>query len=360
MAANATMREFFGTFPHMTSLALFAFLVSLVATLLVRRLALRWHTPYAQDASQRLHVGYVPRLGGLGVLAGWACALAALPLLQRLGMAGNIDLARLALPWWAAALLPAFAGGVLEDLTQRLTVRWRLLLTLASGLLAWALLGAQVPRLGFGWLDGYWSAAPWLGVALVVCLAFAHVAIQLGDRELASIAIALAAATAGFLFWNYPRGLVFAGDSGAYLWGLVIAMLSVLLVQRHPGVSPWFPVLVLMYPVWETIFSIYRKLARGDSPGMADALHLHQLIYRRLACSVLQEDEAAAMLKRNSRTAPYLWGFLLLTVAPAVLFWRNSAVLLAFCLLFAASYVAAYLSLVHFKAQRVFGRRSDS
>ena len=73
MAANATMREFFGTFPpHMTSLALFAFLVSLVATLLVRRLALRWHTPYAQDASQRLHVGYVPRLGGLGVFAGWA------------------------------------------------------------------------------------------------------------------------------------------------------------------------------------------------------------------------------------------------------------------------------------------------
>ena len=60
-------------------------------------------------------------------------------------MAGNIDLARLALPWWAAALLPAFTGGVLEDLTQRLMVRWRLLLTLVSGLLAWALLGAQVP-----------------------------------------------------------------------------------------------------------------------------------------------------------------------------------------------------------------------
>ena len=76
MAANATMREFFGTFSHMTSLALFAFLVSLVATLLVRRLALRWHTPYAQDASQRLHVGYVPRLGGLGLRP---CGAAAAP-----------------------------------------------------------------------------------------------------------------------------------------------------------------------------------------------------------------------------------------------------------------------------------------
>ena len=72
--------------------------------------------------------------------------------------------------------------------------------------------------------------------------------------------ICLAGATAGFLVWNYPRGLIFAGDGGAYLWGVVIAMASVLLVQRHALVSPWFPMLLLIYPVWETLFSIYRKL----------------------------------------------------------------------------------------------------
>ena len=42
---------------------------------------------------------------------------------------------------------------------------------------------------------------------------------------------------------------------------------GVLLVQRHPTVSPWFPMLLLMYPVGETLFSIYRKLARGQSPS---------------------------------------------------------------------------------------------
>ncbi|MDO5087352.1 MAG: glycosyltransferase [Comamonadaceae bacterium] len=367
----------------MISLALLAFLVSLVVTLGVRRLARRLHAPYAYDAPQRFHVGHVPRLGGIGLLAGWLAALAALPLLQRTGMAGNIDTTRLAWPLWLLAVLPAFAGGVLEDLTQRLAVRWRLLLTLASGLLAWGLLGTAVPRLGFAVIDGWWSAWPWLGVALgmlavaglphafniidgvnglagavalVVCLALAHVALQVGDRELATVAVVLAAATAGFLVWNYPRGLVFAGDAGAYLWGLVIALLSLLLVQRHPAVSPWFPMLLLIYPVWETVFSIYRKLARGDSPGMADALHLHQLVYRRLARSVLHEDEAEAMLQRNSRTAPYLWSFIALTVTPAVLFWRYSGVLLGFCLLFAVSYVAAYVGLVRFKAQRVFRR----
>ena len=363
----------------MISLALLAFVVSLVATLWVRRVFTR-HAgacAYADDAPQRFHLGDTPRMGGLGMLAGWALALAALPLLQWARMAGNIDSARLNLAMWLLMLLPAFAGGVVEDRTQRLPVRWRMLLTLTSGLLAWTLLGASVPQLGFDWIDLHWRARPWLGialavlavtglphafniidgynglagsVALVVCLALAHVALQVGDRELAAMAIALAAATAGFMVWNYPRGLIFAGDAGAYLWGLLIAAISLQLVQRHPIVSPWFPMLLLIYPVWETLFSIYRKLARGVSPSVADALHFHQLIYRRIVRSVFHGDDVARrMLMRNNRTSPYLWAFTMLSVVPAVLFWHTSWVLIACCVLFIASYVGAYLAIVRFK-----------
>ncbi len=298
-------------------------------------------------------------------------------------MAGNIAPALLNFQSWLLVLLPAFVGGVLEDLTQRLAVLWRLLLTLVSAILAAWVLELTVPRLGFAAMDGAWAAWPWFGmalaalavtglphafniidgynglagmVALVACLALAHVALQVGDRELAAAAVALAAATGGFLVWNYPRGLIFAGDAGAYFWGILIAIISVKLVQRHPIVSPWFPMLLLIYPVWETVFSIYRKLWRGVSPGMADALHLHQLVYRRLVRSVLHEDEAKNMLKRNNRTAPYLWSFIVLTVVPAVLFWRYSAVLLAFCALFAISYVVAYMTLVRFKVPRMLQR----
>ena len=389
-SADATMRGFFSCAPRrpgprparlcMLSLALLAFALSLVATLWARRLFQRQAVRYDADAPQRFHFGDTPRMGGMGVLLGWALALAALPLLQAIGMAGNIDGARLQLPLWLLMLLPAFAGGVVEDLTQRLRVSWRMLLTLTSGLLAWVLLGVSVPHLGFAWVDGVWGAWPGLGialavlavtglphafniidgynglagsVALVVCLALAHVALQVGDRELAAMVVTLAAAIAGFLVWNYPRGLIFAGDAGAYLWGLLIAVSSLLLVQRHPIVSPWFPMLLLIYPVWETVFSIYRKLARGDSPGLADALHLHQLVYRRLVRSVLHEDEAQSLLKRNNRTTPYLWGFMVLSVTPALLFWRYSEVLLAFCVLFAVCYVWAYLTLIRFKVPRV-------
>jgi len=123
-------------------------------------------------------------------------------------------------------------------------------------------------------------------------------------------------------------------------------------VQRHGEVSPWFPMLLLIYPVWETVFSIYRKLARGVSPGVADALHFHQLIYRRIVRGVFHDDASRRLLIRNNRTSPYLWGFTLLTVVPAVLFWNNTAVLMACCVLFVVSYVLAYLMLVRFKVPR--------
>jgi UDP-N-acetylmuramyl pentapeptide phosphotransferase/UDP-N-acetylglucosamine-1-phosphate transferase len=132
----------------------------------------------------------------------------------------------------------------------------------------------------------------------------------------------------------------------------VIAVASVSLVQRHDSVSPWFPMLLLIYPVWETMFSIYRKVARGQSPGTADALHFHQLIFRRIVRVAFTDDEARQLLARNNRTSPYLWMFAALSVVPAVLFWRNTLALMLCCALFVTTYVLAYLMIVRFKVPR--------
>lgn len=283
-----------------------------------------------------------------------------------------------ALAWCAAAMIATF-GGAVEDLWHQLRARWRLGLTLLAGLSATWLLGLRVGSFGIPPVDQVWALSPWPGIALAViaiaglphafnlidgynglagavagicCLAIAYVALQVGDRQLAAITLVLAGATAGFLFWNYPRGLIFAGDGGAYLWGTVIAMASVLLVQRHPQVSPWFPMLLLSYPVLETAFSVYRKLVRGQSPSMADALHLHQLIYRRIVREVFHDNEARRMLMRNNRTSPYLWAFATLTVVPAALFWQTTWLLIGWCAVFVALYVWAYTRIVRFRVPR--------
>ncbi|HEX2543370.1 MAG TPA: glycosyltransferase, partial [Ramlibacter sp.] len=267
---------------------------------------------------------------------------------------------------------------------HKIHARSRFVSTFLAALLGVLLFELVIPRLGLPWVDDVWKMLPWPGmviavlavagmphafniidgynglagiVALIVSLAMAYIALQVGDRELAAIMCVLAGTTAGFLLWNYPHGLIFAGDGGAYLWGVVVSIVAVLMVQRHAEVSPWFPVLLLIYPVWETVFSIYRKWKRGVSPGVADALHFHQLIFRRVVRQVLHDDEVRRMLIRNNRTSPYLWGFTILTVVPAVLFWYSTPLLMAFTLLFIVSYVWCYFSIVRFRAQRWMRRR---
>lgn len=360
----------------MVWLSLVAFFVASALGALVLRWSRRYGVAYGVDNPQRIHAGEVPRLGGVaifcGIGIGWSASVVSV---EWFG-----DPSSLHLQWeillWLLVLMPTVFGGIADDLTQKVSVRYRLALTMLSGLLAVGWLGFSVPRLGFGFIDDWLVNFPWLGmavallaigglphafniidgcnglagvVALVICLALAHVALQLNDRALAALLVSTAAATGGFLVWNYPRGILFAGDGGAYLWGGFIALASIALVQRHAEVSPWFPMLLLIYPVVETVFSIYRKWARGSSPGMADGLHLHQLIYRRIVRRVFDDDPLRELLMRNNRTSPYLWGFTMLSVIPAVLFWGSSWVLMGFCLFFVLCYVGVYLAIVHFK-----------
>lgn len=370
----------------MVWLCVWAFFISAIASGLLVRLARRHARRYPGDMPQRFHLGDVPRVGGLALALGMGAATVLGLVMTLRGDIANLQLGAWALVW-GVCMAPAVAGGLLEDVSQRMTVRWRFLLTLTSAALAVFWLGVTVPRLDIAWLDGQATLWPWLGmgiallaiaglphafnmidgynglacmVAIIVALALAHVSLQVGDRSLAAIFLVTAAASGGFLVWNYPRGLLFAGDGGAYLWGSVLAIGSIALVQRHESVSPWFPVLLLIYPVWETLFSMYRKWVRGVSPGVADALHFHQLIYRRIVQRVFDDDnETRDMLMRNNRTSPYLWGFTVLTVLPATLYWRTTWVLMLGCLLFAICYTWAYIAIVRFKVPAYMRWRND-
>ena len=360
----------------MISLLVISFFVAAVTVLVFMRRARRHARRYAADMPQRFHKGHVPRLGGAGILMGMGVAWLVAgwqgdPFNLRWPIGASVPM--------LLCIAPAVLGGITEDVTQRVPVRYRLGLTLGSALLLCWLLKLGVHRTGIGGLNTMLQMIPYAGVfvavvaigglphafniidgynglaatvAVLVCVAISHVALQVGDRQLAAMVLCLVGATLGFLMWNYPSGKIFAGDGGAYVWGMVIAVACVTLVQRHPIVSPWFPMLLLIYPVWETLFSIYRKLARGQSPGMADALHFHQLIFRRIVRVAFSDDEARRLLARNNRTSPYLWMFAAMSVLPAVMFWNNTMLLMIFCLVFVTTYVVAYLMIVRFKVPR--------
>jgi UDP-N-acetylmuramyl pentapeptide phosphotransferase/UDP-N-acetylglucosamine-1-phosphate transferase len=165
--------------------------------------------------------------------------------------------------------------------------------------------------------------------------------------------LSMLGALVGFGVWNWPGGRIFLGDGGAYLLGFWLAELGVLLVMRNPQVSPWFPLVIMIYPIWETLFSMYRrKIIRKHEVGHPDAMHLHQLVYQR----VIRKSGAPGAItrehQRNSRVAPLLLIPVILLMLPALLLWHRTDAMLICAGAFCVAYGWLYYRLTHWRAPR--------
>ena len=351
-----------------------AFAVSFViATVLIRSSRHLFRRVHDLDLSgpQKFHARPVPRVGGVAIVAGVFAAIAVLSFV-------SLEAATFA-AWLLTCGMPAFLAGLAEDITKRVSPRRRLAFTALSAALAGWLLDGVITRTDLPGLDTV-VAYPWgalavtifvvAGVAnsmniidgfnglasmcsVLILLAVAYVAFQVGDTLIGTLALAGIGAILGFFLWNFPAGLMFLGDGGAYFLGFYIAELAVLLLHRNPAVSPMFPLLVCIYPVFETLFSIYRRrVLRGKPVGMPDGVHLHSLIYRRFLRWAAGERTARELTRRNSMTSPYLWMLCALSAVPAVLWWDSSLILGGFIVLFGITYLSLYWRIVRFRTPR--------
>jgi UDP-N-acetylmuramyl pentapeptide phosphotransferase/UDP-N-acetylglucosamine-1-phosphate transferase len=357
---------------------------------------------------RKLHVAPTSRLGGAIVLFAF---LAALGLARILGSG----------PLWAAlplavAAFPVVVVGLVDDVSRGVRPRYRMLAAVVSALLASAYAGGVVPRVDLPAVDvllGYaWFALPltWFmvtgacnavnlidgahglaaGLALLMFGGVAFAAGATDDMATLAPALTMMGALAGFMVWNYPGGRIFLGDAGAYFIGFMYAELSIQLVSRNDEISAWYVIMLAGYPVVDTLFAMYRRAVVRRQPLMApDGLHLHTLLFRRVAMPLerrLQRrngerpaqvadhasqagfaDPASVTLSKirsrpidvtvqraNARVAPRLWLHGALCFVLAVVF-RNNTLALWLCLIaYASLYVSQYRALVR------FGRRTHS
>ncbi len=332
----------------------------------------RWHGVFTGDTDlkkpQAMHARAAPRVGGLAVVAG---SLAGLLVLGP----SNMTLTWL-WPVLFIAAMPVFVAGLLEDITKDVGSGKRLLAAFISAAIAWWLLGG-VSRVGIEWADwvlSYWPVSLVFTmvavggcthalnivdgmnglagmIATLMALSLSLVALQVQDIPIFLIAAALASATLGFLVWNFPFGRVFLGDGGAYFLGFMLAELAVQLVVRNPSVSPFYALAVLFYPVFETMFSIWRRrFKRGVPVDQPDALHLHQLVFRRLVRVTFSRDRRHAVPALcNAMTSPYLWVLALIGLVPATIWWDNTWILCGSIAVFCWVYIWLYSRLVSWR-----------
>jgi UDP-N-acetylmuramyl pentapeptide phosphotransferase/UDP-N-acetylglucosamine-1-phosphate transferase len=356
---------------------LVAFACSAIAMLIVVTSAHRhahWSADHDLSGPQKMHVKAVPRVGGLGVFAG-ICGGASVAV----WLVGSPIVETLPL---GVCMLPAFGSGIWEDFTKAISPRRRMVALGLSGLLGVWLLGGSFTRTGWSAFDNLLisNGLLWLGsvgavfavtgisnsvniidgmnglasmCTAMMGLALAYIAWRVGDGLICGIAMATVGATLGFFVWNYPRGLVFLGDGGAYLLGFIVAELGILLTTRHPQVSMLAPLLIVAYPVFETLFTMYRRrFIQKRSMTQPDGSHLHTLIYRRLKQGPVDASGARGSTRGNSGTSPYLWLLNAIVVVPATIWWDNTPALALSLLVFVLAYLDIYWRIVTFRSPR--------
>ena len=346
-----------------------AFFTSFIATILIIRTQ-KLHGglsgDHDLDGPQKFHIGSVPRIGGVAIGTGLFFAVA---LRYQEDMTNFTELLLL------FCALPVFGVGVAEDLTKKVSIRMRLFIIAFSALLVNLFLNVQISNLDIPTVD-YLFVLPAVGVmftifaitglanayniidgfnglssmvGIIALLGLGYIGIKFNDPMILSLSLIMASAILGFFIWNYPRGLIFLGDGGAYLIGFWIAILSILTVSRHGEISPWFALALNAYPILETVFTIYRrKFHQGKSPGHPDGIHFHSLIFRRILNKSHITNESN-WFSANSKTSPYLWVLSSLAVIPAILFYNSTSILMGCFLAFILCYVWLYRRVVTFK-----------
>lgn len=339
-------------------------LVAAAAVCMLLVVTQSWHGRFSLDTdngAQKFHSVPTSRIGGvgivLGVMVGALVATEAWPLLWPLLLAG----------------IPAFGAGLAEDMTKRVGVSARLCATIGSGVLICLITGTAIDQLHLPVLDALltyaWFAIPFTalalagvanalniidgfnglagGVAIIVLLSFAALASIHGDMVLAAACIIFAAATLGFMVLNFPMGRIFLGDGGAYFVGFAMAWMAILLVTRHPEISPWAVAAIVAYPVVEMLYSIRRKHRRdGHHPSRPDGLHLHMLLHRRVVRKLFPRTPRRL---QNGLTAPFCWVLAILPAVVAIFRPYDTALLMGALFVFILLYSTIYARLTQFR-----------
>jgi UDP-N-acetylmuramyl pentapeptide phosphotransferase/UDP-N-acetylglucosamine-1-phosphate transferase len=84
-----------------------------------------------------------------------------------------------------------------------------------------------------------------------------------------------------FIFNFFSKS--FLGDGGSYLLGFLLGVYLINFYIVNEDISPYFIILILWYPAFENLFTIFRRIFYDKKKVKdPDNLHLHQLIFTYL------------------------------------------------------------------------------
>ena len=291
--------------PQFVTAVMLVFTCSLVLSsifFIMRRPILRMQN-FRNDLSavQAVHLVSAPRTGGVAIIIALIIGL--------MSWADETN-GVLEHSKFMVTVVPVFLVGLSEDLGYFISPKLRLLSASVSGILFVLLFNQWIPRSdlpfldtillwspfaialsvfvavaighAFNLIDGLNGLSAFIGIATALSLAIIADAAGLSGHR--NMLILIAAAITGFLIFNFPFGLIFLGDAGAYAIGHSLVWISISIIWSSE-VTPWAIFLIFFWPIADTFLAITRRLSKGRPVSQPDRLHFHQLVLR--ACEIL-------------------------------------------------------------------------
>ena len=136
---------------------LLSVLISLILTLAIVLLPARWVTNLNDMSGvQKFHSQPTPRIAGIPVFLSFFIGL------------WYLDLQEVSYTFLLLASLPVFMGGLIEDVTSRVSPLLRIITTLTSVVMAFIWLDLNINFLGFYWLD--YALSNYIALSLLLTL----------------------------------------------------------------------------------------------------------------------------------------------------------------------------------------------
>ncbi|MER2113316.1 MAG: MraY family glycosyltransferase [Solibacillus isronensis] len=267
-----------------------AFIAAIILTPLVKRLAFRLGAVDAPNY-RKVHARIMPRLGGLAIFGAFMIGILLLKFVT------NFESDYLYAILIAATII--VATGIVDDMRE-ISAKAKLLGQVIAACIVVFVGGIQIENINlpfggeleFGWLgipftiiwivgitnainliDGLDGLAA--GVSTIALVTLAVMAMIMGNGIVIAMAAILAAATIGFLFFNFHPAKIFMGDTGALFLGFMISVLALLGFKNVAVISFVIPVIMLGVPISDTFFAIVRRLRSGKKWSDPDKSHLH-------------------------------------------------------------------------------------
>jgi UDP-GlcNAc:undecaprenyl-phosphate GlcNAc-1-phosphate transferase len=250
-------------------------------------------------ALQRVHEGEVPRIGGLISFVGFIFYYS---FCSNDGVVTFLESVLI-------SFIPLLVISLKEDFYQNTNALTRVFAMILSCLLFFYSFDIHFPVIefpGLGYLISSSNIFSWFffTICIVViingnnmidganglmpmtiimqCISLAYICFSIQDITNLVRLFYVATPVIVFLIFNYPLGKVFMGDLGAYFFGFVISVVTIIIFADNPELPAWSAVIILFYPAMETLFSFCRKIYEKRNPLNPDSNHLHLLIFKLL------------------------------------------------------------------------------